>query len=73
MRFLTAYYATLEGQTMFLTGSERMQERPIQILVEALRDLGADIAYLNREGYPPLKITGKKLTQNKVSLDARHQ
>lgn len=70
MRFLTAYYATLEGKTMFLTGSERMQERPIQILVEALRDLGADIAYMNREGYPPLKITGKKLTQNKVSLDA---
>ncbi len=70
MRFLTAFFASIEGKTTILTGSERMQERPIQILVDALRELGADIEYVNREGYPPLKITGKKLTQTKVSLDA---
>jgi 3-phosphoshikimate 1-carboxyvinyltransferase len=70
MRFLTAYWACKEGQTILLTGSERMQERPIKILVEALRQLGAKITYLNKEGYPPLEIQGKKITHSKVTLSA---
>jgi 3-phosphoshikimate 1-carboxyvinyltransferase len=70
MRFLTAYFATQEGIEVVLTGSHRMKERPIQILVEALRQLGAEIAYLESEGCPPLKIKGKKLTKDKVTLKA---
>ena len=70
MRFLTAYYSTLENQEKTLTGSSRMQERPIGILVDALRQLGADIIYLKNEGYPPLLIKGKRLTASKVSLSA---
>ncbi|WP_010519114.1 3-phosphoshikimate 1-carboxyvinyltransferase [Croceivirga radicis] len=70
MRFLTSYFATQEGKTVVLTGSKRMKERPIKILVEALRSLGATIEYIEEEGYPPLKITGKKLKHNKVSLPA---
>ena len=70
MRFLTAYFATLEGSTILLTGSQRMQERPIKILVDALKDLGADIEYENQEGYPPLRITGKKLLTDEVGMKA---
>ena len=68
MRFLTAYFAVLDGREVTLTGSERMQQRPIKILVDALRSLGAAIEYLGNEGYPPLRIKGRKLTQNKVSI-----
>ncbi|MFD0989149.1 3-phosphoshikimate 1-carboxyvinyltransferase [Mariniflexile jejuense] len=70
MRFLTAYFSIQEGREVTLTGSKRMKERPIQILVEALKELGADISYVENEGFPPIKITGKKLTKNKVSLKA---
>ena len=70
MRFLTAYYSTLENQEKTLTGSSRMQERPIGILVDALRKLGADIIYLKNEGYPPLLIKGKRLTASEVRLSA---
>ncbi|WP_248722139.1 3-phosphoshikimate 1-carboxyvinyltransferase [Seonamhaeicola sp. ML3] len=70
MRFLTAFFSIQEGRTVTLTGSKRMKERPIKILVEALKELGADIAYVENEGFPPLKIKGKKLTNNKVSLAA---
>ena len=70
MRFLTAYFATLEGSTILLTGSQRMQERPIKILVDALRDLGADIEYASQEGYPPLRITGKRLFKEEVRMKA---
>ena len=70
MRFLTAYFAIHEGNEVQLTGSSRMKERPIQILVEALNQLGAEISYIEKEGFPPLKIKGKKLTKNKVSLPA---
>jgi 3-phosphoshikimate 1-carboxyvinyltransferase len=70
MRFLTAYFATREGSQVTLTGSSRMQERPIKILVDALRQLGAGIEYLKEEGYPPLSIKGRKLKKNKVSLPA---
>ncbi len=70
MRFLTSYFACSEGKDIVLTGSGRMKERPIQVLVEALKSLGADISYLENEGYPPLKIVGKQLKKNQVSLPA---
>lgn len=70
MRFLTAFFAIQEGKEVVLTGSSRMKERPIKILVEALKQLGADITYEEREGFPPIKIQGKKLTKSKVSLPA---
>lgn len=70
MRFLTAFFAIQEGKEVVLTGSSRMKERPIKILVEALNELGAEITYEENEGFPPIKIKGKKLTQNKVSLPA---
>lgn len=70
MRFLTSYFASQEGKEVTLTGSKRMTERPIKVLVEALRELGADIQYEQNEGYPPLKIKGKKLTKFRVSLPA---
>jgi 3-phosphoshikimate 1-carboxyvinyltransferase len=70
MRFLTAYFSICETRTVTLTGSPRMQQRPIQILVDALRQLGAEIEYVRDEGFPPLKITGRKLVKNRVTLDA---
>ena len=70
MRFLTAYFATLDGKTTLLTGSQRMQERPIKILVDTLRALGADIAYDKQEGFPPLRITGKTLLKDEVRMKA---
>jgi 3-phosphoshikimate 1-carboxyvinyltransferase len=70
MRFLTAYFAAQDGFEVQLTGSSRMKERPIKILVDALNELGAEILYIEKEGFPPLKIKGKKLTKSKVSLPA---
>ena len=70
MRFLTAYFAAQQGKEVLLTGSSRMQERPIAVLVEALRKLGADIAYENKEGFPPLRIKGKDLSVSSVNLKA---
>ena len=70
MRFLTAYFAIQDNREVTLTGSHRMKERPIKILVEALKELGADISYVEKVGFPPLKIKGKKLTKNKVTLQA---
>ena len=70
MRFLTAYFATIEGKTTLLTGSQRMKERPIKILVDALIELGADIEYTDQLGYPPLKIIGKKLLKEEVRMKA---
>lgn len=70
MRFLTAYYAICEGREVVLTGSLRMKERPISELVEALQSLGADIHYMENEGYPPLRIKGKKITGAKVAVKA---
>ena len=69
-RFLTAYAAQLEGRTITLTGSERMKQRPIAVLVDALKELGAEIHYLEKEGYPPLRIIGKKLSGNRVTIPA---
>lgn len=68
MRFLTAYYAQKEG-VWELSGSERMHQRPIGILVDALRQLGADITYMEKEGYPPLRIVGKSLKGGEVFLN----
>jgi 3-phosphoshikimate 1-carboxyvinyltransferase len=70
MRFLTAYFAQKEGRSVVLTGSQRMKERPIGVLVDALRSLGADIIYTENEGYPPLKINGKKLAGGKTAIKA---
>ncbi|MDY2585738.1 3-phosphoshikimate 1-carboxyvinyltransferase [Winogradskyella aquimaris] len=70
MRFLTAYFSIREGSEITLTGSSRMKERPIGILVDALKQLGADIQYLENKGFPPLRIKGKKLTKSKVTLKA---
>lgn len=70
MRFLTAYYAVREGSDVIITGSERMLERPIGILVDALRSCGADIEYCGREGFPPLHICGRKLKGGVISVDA---
>lgn len=70
MRFLAAYFATQEDKEVVLTGSSRMKERPIKILVDALNSLGADITYLENNGCPPLKITGKKIVTSEVTLNA---
>ena len=70
MRFLTSFFAVQEGVEKILTGSERMKQRPIKPLVEALRELGADIEYLEKEEFPPLKIKGKKLEKNFVEIPA---
>ena len=70
MRFLTAYFSSLEGREVVLTGSKRMTERPVKLLVDALKQMGADISYEKNDGYPPIRIKGKKLTANRVSLQA---
>ncbi|MGV4478054.1 3-phosphoshikimate 1-carboxyvinyltransferase [Ornithobacterium rhinotracheale] len=70
MRFLTAYYALSKGKEVILTGSKRMQERPIAPLVEALRKAGADIEYVKKEGYPPLKITGRAIQPKHIEIQA---
>lgn len=70
MRFLTAYFSIQENRKLILTGSSRMKQRPIGILVEALKSMGANISYLEKEGFPPLLIQGKKIEQNFVELNA---
>lgn len=70
MRFLTAYYAIQEGRELVLTGSPRMKERPIGVLVDALKALGADIEYTENDGFPPLRIKGKKLLNSQVTIKA---
>lgn len=70
MRFLTSFFAIQQGRTTILTGSDRMKQRPIAYLVDALRSLGADIEYLENEGFPPLKIKGGKLNRNYVRIPA---
>ncbi|TDE55564.1 3-phosphoshikimate 1-carboxyvinyltransferase [Flavobacterium sp. GT3P67] len=70
MRFLTAYFAVNEGREVVLTGSQRMTERPIKVLVEALEQLGAKISYEKEAGYPPIRIKGQKITASKVTIPA---
>ena len=68
MRFMTAYLSVMQG-THVLTGTARMKERPIGILVDALRKLGADISYEGNEGYPPLRITGQPLQGGELEIE----
>lgn len=70
MRFLTAYYACFPGSDITLDGTERMRQRPIGVLVDALRRLGADITYEGEEGCPPLHIRGRLLKGGELELDA---
>ena len=70
MRFLTAYYAARPGCDVTLDGCERMHERPIGQEVDALRELGAQIDYLGREGFPPLRIRGTQLADKEVVINA---
>jgi 3-phosphoshikimate 1-carboxyvinyltransferase len=69
MRFLTSYFAVKSGREVVLTGSDRMQNRPIEILVNALRDLGAEISYEDKIGYPPIRIKGKNITKENVQIN----
>ena len=68
MRFLTSFYAISDGREIVLTGSDRMKERPIRILVDALNELGANIKYTGNKGYPPLKIKGKNISGGEIIL-----
>ena len=68
MRFLTSFYAISDGREIVLTGSDRMKERPIKILVDALNELGANIKYIGNKGYPPLKIKGKNISGGEIIL-----
>lgn len=68
MRFLTAYYAATEHGEKTIDGSERMRERPIGVLVDALRQLGADIEYAGKEGFPPLRIKGRRLAGGELTI-----
>ncbi|MFV0221836.1 3-phosphoshikimate 1-carboxyvinyltransferase [Empedobacter falsenii] len=68
MRFLTAYFSIQDERKVTLTGSDRMKQRPIKILVDALNELGAEISYQENEGYPPLSIVGKKLTKETITI-----
>ncbi|MCB0374977.1 MAG: 3-phosphoshikimate 1-carboxyvinyltransferase [Sinomicrobium sp.] len=70
MRFLTAFFAMREGREVILTGSDRMKERPVAVLVDALRQLGAVIHYEEKEGFPPLRIKGTPLHGSKVTMQA---
>lgn len=70
MRFLTAYFASTPGRTVTLDGSARMRQRPIKALVDALRECGAKIEYIENEGFPPLRIEGQELEGGVVSLPA---
>ncbi len=68
-RFLTSYLSTLVGEEYILTGSERMKERPIKELVDSLKELDAEIEYIEEENFPPLKIKGVKLKSKKIKID----
>ena len=70
MRFLTSYFSLIKDREIILTGSKRMQERPIKILVEALNNLGAKISYEKKEGFPPIKIIGNNLKSKDLFLSA---
>lgn len=70
MRFLTAYYTCLPDTEVTLDGSERMRQRPIGELVDALRSLGADIEYLGTAGFPPLHIKGRMLEGGELEMSA---
>lgn len=71
MRFLTSYFSIKDGSEIILTGSNRMKQRPISVLVNALRNLGARIFFLEKEGFPPLQICGKKISGGSVQIDPK--
>ncbi|WP_185864010.1 3-phosphoshikimate 1-carboxyvinyltransferase [Blattabacterium cuenoti] len=71
MRFLTSYFSIQEGKKVILTGSDRMKERPIFVLVEALKKLGSEIYYLEKEGFPPIQIFGKKILGGEIDMNAK--
>lgn len=68
-RFLTSYFSILKSETHILTGSERLQQRPIKDLVDALVSIGAKIEYLGETGYPPIKIIGTKIIESSVKIN----
>ena len=68
MRFLTAYFASMPGVSLTLTGTQRMLCRPIKPLVDSLMQLDADITYLGEDGFPPLSIEGKRLKGGNISI-----
>ncbi len=70
MRFLTSYFSSIKNSSVILTGSKRMRERPISILVDALRELEVEILYIENEGYPPIRINGKEINKKHVNLPA---
>ena len=70
MRFLTSYFSSIENSSIVLTGSKRMRERPISILVDALRELEVEISYIEKEGYPPIRINGRQINNRHVNLPA---
>ena len=70
MRFLTAFLAQVQNREFIITGSARMQERPIGILVDSLNELGFDVRYLEKKGFPPLKILGKKNIKSEIKLNS---
>lgn len=70
MRFLTAFFSTCPDEEHIMTGTERMRQRPIGVLVDALRHLGAEIEYTENEGFPPIRIKGHQLQGGKLSLPA---
>ena len=70
MRFLTSYFSSIENSSVILTGSKRMRERPISVLVDALKELDVDISYLENEGYPPIRINGRVINKKQVNLPA---
>ncbi len=69
-RFLTSYLSAQKGRDFILTGTDRMKERPIQNLVAALQMLGAKVSYLEKEGFPPLKIKGTTILGGEITIDA---
>ncbi|WP_185849432.1 3-phosphoshikimate 1-carboxyvinyltransferase [Blattabacterium cuenoti] len=71
MRFLTSYFSIQEGKKVILTGSDRMKERPIFLLVEALKKLGSEIYYLGKKGFPPIEILGKKILGGEIEMNAK--
>ena len=70
MRFLTAYFAMQPNQEVILTGSSRMKERPVHILVNALNGLGAQISYEEKVGFPPIKIKGTELSKSEIAIES---
>ena len=70
MRFLTALLAIKTNKKFVITGSQRMKERPIKILVQALNKLGANISYFDKKGFPPLIIKGQEIFGGEISLSS---